>query len=137
MDGARRAIHSVANDDDEDATRNAPELINLDMSTTDETSTSRRRRSSSTSSSHDNESVPRPITSSNKRKKPDAHESDEEKEEASRTAIQNEAEVCPICLEEWTNSGQHRLVATDCGHLFGKMFVLIFPSLPSPHRSPL
>jgi hypothetical protein len=34
---------------------------------------------------------------------------------------QNDTEVCSICFEEWTNSGQHRLVSTPCGHLFGKM----------------
>jgi hypothetical protein len=35
---------------------------------------------------------------------------------------ENDVEVCSICLEEWTNSGQHRLVSTQCGHLFGKMY---------------
>jgi len=33
----------------------------------------------------------------------------------------NEPEVCSICFDEWTNSGQHRIVSTPCGHLFGKM----------------
>ncbi|XP_047039922.1 E3 ubiquitin-protein ligase RFWD3-like [Helicoverpa zea] len=28
-------------------------------------------------------------------------------------------ETCPICLESWGNSGEHRLVALKCGHLFG------------------
>ncbi|CAF1667469.1 unnamed protein product, partial [Adineta ricciae] len=114
-------------DDTEDLNRNAPiELINLDTSiTTDDTSTNRRRRSSSTSS-QETETLPRPITSSNKRIKTKLNESDDdndEKEDASRTIIQNDAEVCPICLEEWTNSGQHRLVATECGHLFGRICI--------------
>nr|CAD7578116.1 unnamed protein product [Timema californicum] len=28
--------------------------------------------------------------------------------------------TCPICLETFTNFGNHRLVSIDCGHLFGK-----------------
>ncbi|XP_068627217.1 E3 ubiquitin-protein ligase rfwd3.S-like [Battus philenor] len=30
-----------------------------------------------------------------------------------------DGETCPICLESWANSGEHRLVALKCGHLFG------------------
>jgi hypothetical protein len=112
---------------DDDSRTTIPEIIDLDTSHDDST-TNRRRRSSSTSS-QDNESLPRPITSSNKRKKSkpdDINENNDDKEDLSRTVIQNEAEVCPICLEEWTNSGQHRLVATECGHLFGRMLVTKF-----------
>jgi hypothetical protein len=102
---------------DNEINPNIPEIIELD------TSHDRQRRSSSTSS-QDIESFPRPITSSNKRKKTRSNDEDhDDKEVLSRTTIQNDAEVCPICLEEWTNSGQHRLVATECGHLFGKVFV--------------
>ncbi|CAM6094978.1 unnamed protein product [Calypogeia fissa] len=28
--------------------------------------------------------------------------------------------VCPICMEPWTNSGEHRICALACGHLFGQ-----------------
>lgn len=70
-----------------------------------------------------NQAAPRSVSSVNKRKRADADELDEDKDDQARSAVQNDAEVCPICLEEWTNSGQHRLVATECGHLFGKMFV--------------
>lgn len=28
-------------------------------------------------------------------------------------------EACPICTEEWNNSGEHRLCSLRCGHLFG------------------
>lgn len=97
---------------------NGPEIIELDTSH-DEPTTTRRRRTSSTSS-QDIESFPQPIISSNKRKKTRLDDLDDEKEDLSRTTIQNDAEVCSICLEEWTNSGYHRLVATECGHLFGK-----------------
>ncbi|XP_063237486.1 E3 ubiquitin-protein ligase RFWD3-like isoform X2 [Bacillus rossius redtenbacheri] len=27
--------------------------------------------------------------------------------------------ICPVCLTEWTNAGEHRLVSLKCGHLFG------------------
>nr|CAD7256949.1 unnamed protein product [Timema shepardi] len=32
----------------------------------------------------------------------------------------DDGNVCPICLSEWTNSGKHRLVSLRCGHLFGQ-----------------
>ena len=31
-----------------------------------------------------------------------------------------EGQCCPICFDQWTNSGQHRLVSLRCGHLFGQ-----------------
>lgn len=31
----------------------------------------------------------------------------------------DEGQTCPICFETWDNSGTHRLVALNCGHLFG------------------
>ncbi|CAF0872911.1 unnamed protein product [Rotaria sp. Silwood1] len=109
---------------DDDSNRNVREVITLDISNNDE-SNNRQRRSSSTSS-QDIEPLARPIITSNKRKKTKSNNSDEDnnnKEDLTRTIIQNDAEVCPICLEEWTNSGQHRLVATECGHLFGKICI--------------
>ena len=33
---------------------------------------------------------------------------------------QEEDENCPICLDRWTSSGEHRVSALRCGHLFGK-----------------
>ena len=33
----------------------------------------------------------------------------------SREVIAN----CPICLEPWDSSGEHRICALKCGHLFG------------------
>ncbi|XP_031420148.1 E3 ubiquitin-protein ligase RFWD3 isoform X2 [Clupea harengus] len=32
---------------------------------------------------------------------------------------EGEGESCPICFEPWTTSGDHRLAALRCGHLFG------------------
>ncbi|CAF0804757.1 unnamed protein product [Rotaria sordida] len=108
----------------DDSDRNVREVITLDIS--DDNPTNSRRHRSSSTSSQDIEPLPRPIISSNKRKKTKSNNTDEDnndKEDLSRTTIQNDAEVCPICLEEWTNSGQHRLVATECGHLFGKICI--------------
>ncbi|CAG4970216.1 unnamed protein product [Colias eurytheme] len=34
-----------------------------------------------------------------------------------------DGETCPICLDSWGNSGEHRLVALKCGHLFGSQCV--------------
>ncbi|KAG6553637.1 hypothetical protein Mapa_004551 [Marchantia paleacea] len=28
--------------------------------------------------------------------------------------------ACPICMEPWTNTGEHRICSLACGHLFGK-----------------
>ncbi|XP_065653749.1 E3 ubiquitin-protein ligase rfwd3.S-like [Hydra vulgaris] len=32
----------------------------------------------------------------------------------------DEEQSCPVCFEEWTNSGKHRLCSLNCGHLFGR-----------------
>ncbi|XP_018337891.1 PREDICTED: E3 ubiquitin-protein ligase RFWD3-like isoform X3 [Trachymyrmex septentrionalis] len=31
---------------------------------------------------------------------------------------------CPICMEQWTSSGEHRLCCLRCGHLFGHSCIL-------------
>ncbi|EKX42226.1 hypothetical protein GUITHDRAFT_44855, partial [Guillardia theta CCMP2712] len=28
-------------------------------------------------------------------------------------------DTCMICFEQWTNTGEHRVVCLGCGHLFG------------------
>ena len=30
---------------------------------------------------------------------------------------------CPICLDSWSGSGNHRIVSLKCGHLFGQVCV--------------
>ncbi|XP_067000322.1 E3 ubiquitin-protein ligase rfwd3.L [Anabrus simplex] len=32
---------------------------------------------------------------------------------------QDDGSLCPICMDMWTNSGNHRLACLRCGHLFG------------------
>ncbi|OWF50554.1 E3 ubiquitin-protein ligase RFWD3-like isoform X1 [Mizuhopecten yessoensis] len=32
----------------------------------------------------------------------------------------DDGNTCPICFEEWTTSGSHRLASLRCGHLFGQ-----------------
>ena len=41
-------------------------------------------------------------------------EEEEEEEE------EQEGTTCSICLEPWSNQGNHRITATKCGHLFGR-----------------
>nr|XP_033798411.1 E3 ubiquitin-protein ligase RFWD3 isoform X2 [Geotrypetes seraphini]XP_033798412.1 E3 ubiquitin-protein ligase RFWD3 isoform X2 [Geotrypetes seraphini]XP_033798413.1 E3 ubiquitin-protein ligase RFWD3 isoform X2 [Geotrypetes seraphini]XP_033798414.1 E3 ubiquitin-protein ligase RFWD3 isoform X2 [Geotrypetes seraphini]XP_033798415.1 E3 ubiquitin-protein ligase RFWD3 isoform X2 [Geotrypetes seraphini] len=38
---------------------------------------------------------------------------------AAYTEDEEDADICAICFESWTNAGQHRLSALRCGHLFG------------------
>ncbi|XP_055407827.1 E3 ubiquitin-protein ligase RFWD3 isoform X1 [Bubalus kerabau] len=37
----------------------------------------------------------------------------------SASVDEDEGDTCTICLEQWTNAGDHRLSALRCGHLFG------------------
>ncbi|XP_006860371.1 PREDICTED: E3 ubiquitin-protein ligase RFWD3 [Chrysochloris asiatica] len=37
----------------------------------------------------------------------------------SETTDEEDGDTCTICLEQWTNAGDHRLSALRCGHLFG------------------
>ncbi|XP_008570997.1 PREDICTED: E3 ubiquitin-protein ligase RFWD3 [Galeopterus variegatus] len=37
----------------------------------------------------------------------------------SASVDEEEGNTCSICLEQWTNAGDHRLSALRCGHLFG------------------
>lgn len=37
----------------------------------------------------------------------------------SASTDEEEEDTCTICLEQWTNAGDHRLSALRCGHLFG------------------
>lgn len=36
-----------------------------------------------------------------------------------KTDVEDSDQACPICLEQWTSSGNHRLCCLRCGHLFG------------------
>ncbi|XP_044270176.1 E3 ubiquitin-protein ligase RFWD3-like [Tribolium madens] len=56
--------------------------------------------------SNQNNDSNEPIQTSRKR----TYEVEEREEDGS---------VCPICLDEWTNTGSHRICALKCGHLFG------------------
>ncbi|EZA46696.1 hypothetical protein DMN91_012312 [Ooceraea biroi] len=33
-------------------------------------------------------------------------------------------QACPICMEQWTSAGEHRLCCLRCGHLFGHSCIL-------------
>ncbi|XP_066137767.1 E3 ubiquitin-protein ligase rfwd3.L-like isoform X2 [Euwallacea fornicatus] len=36
----------------------------------------------------------------------------------------DDGSICPVCLEAWTNCGDHRICALKCGHLFGYKCIL-------------
>ncbi|KAF5295502.1 hypothetical protein FQR65_LT10490 [Abscondita terminalis] len=35
------------------------------------------------------------------------------------TSEADDGQLCPICLDNWTSSGDHRICALKCGHIFG------------------
>ncbi|XP_043502454.1 E3 ubiquitin-protein ligase RFWD3-like [Polistes fuscatus] len=41
-----------------------------------------------------------------------------------KSIIEDSDQVCSICLESWTATGDHRLCCLRCGHLFGRSCVL-------------
>ncbi|XP_018570512.1 E3 ubiquitin-protein ligase RFWD3-like [Anoplophora glabripennis] len=45
----------------------------------------------------------------------------DEKESRKRSLSEDDDDgrLCPICLDNWTNTGEHRICALKCGHLFG------------------
>lgn len=47
------------------------------------------------------------------------HSDDEESSNKDDVDEDNEGTLCPICLDNWTNAGPHRLCCLKCGHLFG------------------
>ncbi|XP_014484874.1 PREDICTED: E3 ubiquitin-protein ligase RFWD3-like [Dinoponera quadriceps] len=38
--------------------------------------------------------------------------------------VEDSDQACPICMEQWTSSGEHRLCCLRCGHLFGHSCIL-------------
>eukprot|EP01134_Creolimax_fragrantissima_P004943 CFRG4943T1 len=45
---------------------------------------------------------------------------DDKNDKSLPTHFDPEYITCSICMEYWTGSGEHRLVVTKCGHLFGQ-----------------
>lgn len=52
--------------------------------------------------------------------------SENEKDNKKRSLSEDEDDgrLCPICLDNWTNTGEHRICALKCGHLFGYKCVI-------------
>ncbi|KAJ8985155.1 hypothetical protein NQ317_012807 [Molorchus minor] len=44
---------------------------------------------------------------------------DKESRKRSLSEDEDDGRLCPICLDNWTNTGDHRICALKCGHLFG------------------
>lgn len=45
-------------------------------------------------------------------------------EALSEISVADESEKCSICLSAWTTTGNHRICALQCGHLFGYSCVI-------------
>lgn len=59
-----------------------------------------------------------PLTLASKRKRePSTQSSDSDDDEAICQ--------CPVCFENWSNTGAHRIVSMKCGHLFGLRYSMI------------
>lgn len=41
-----------------------------------------------------------------------------------KSEVEDSDQACPICMEQWTSSGDHRLCCLRCGHLFGHSCIL-------------
>ncbi|XP_033340393.1 ring finger and WD repeat domain 3 isoform X1 [Megalopta genalis] len=59
----------------------------------------------------------------------DTNDNDESKAKKAKEESLDESEVdsdqsCPICMDFWTSSGEHRLCCLRCGHLFGHSCIL-------------
>ncbi|XP_076286306.1 ring finger and WD repeat domain 3 isoform X2 [Lasioglossum baleicum] len=59
----------------------------------------------------------------------DTKDDEESKAKKAKEEILDESDVdsdqsCPICMDLWTSSGEHRLCCLRCGHLFGHSCIL-------------
>lgn len=41
------------------------------------------------------------------------------KKKRAQSEDEDDGKLCPICLDVWSNSGEHRVCSIKCGHLFG------------------
>jgi len=64
------------------------------------------------------------------------NESEPEPEEEEEEEEDDGSEGCPICFEQWSTSGFHRLVSLKCGHLFGKRCIERWLSHPTRTKCP-
>lgn len=46
-------------------------------------------------------------------------ENSEEPSQPPAFQADEDGNICPVCLEAWTNCGDHRICSLKCGHLFG------------------
>ena len=61
-------------------------------------------------------------------------DAEEEKvQKAEDSYEEEEGKLCPICFDAWTNSGDHRLVALRCGHLFGHQCIQHWLQIHKPN----
>ena len=52
--------------------------------------------------------------------------------------VDKTSSICSICFEHWSSSGEHQLIVTKCGHLFGLKCIKDWLSLKqSRHLCPI
>lgn len=52
-------------------------------------------------------------------KRPRTMDEEDTKNADSTDEDEDEGAVCNICMENWTNSGEHRIASLKCGHFYG------------------
>ncbi|KAK7865017.1 hypothetical protein R5R35_000041 [Gryllus longicercus] len=69
--------------------------------------------------------VIQPSQSKSGKRSRDTDSDDDDDDDASKN-------VCPICMDKWTNAGDHRLVCLKCGHLFGNSCIIRWLEIGCP-----
>ncbi|KAK9882416.1 hypothetical protein WA026_020937 [Henosepilachna vigintioctopunctata] len=49
---------------------------------------------------------------------------------------EEDGQLCPICLDNWTNSGEHRICSLKCGHLFGHSCIIRWLQMQTKRSCP-
>ncbi|XP_015121689.1 E3 ubiquitin-protein ligase RFWD3 isoform X2 [Diachasma alloeum] len=101
----------------ENSQQNAPEVMEVVIPQVEIPQNEDSTASSATSSSA-------PESEEEKPRKKRKLEIEEPKSLTQESDEPDEGRSCPICMEPWTNSGDHRLCSLACGHLFGHKCVL-------------
>lgn len=125
MDGS---IRFISDDDDEEV---IPEVIQSPRTTRSSTNAAGNANMNSPgpvppraplSGSTDTSTTSPLMTSSKKRKRAIISPSPKKAEKLLSVSIlgdDDDGATCPICLDHWDMSGEHRLTSLKCGHLFG------------------
>lgn len=100
-------IEGINEDDDVEIINEEPQYIDIERLSPTESLASTRGPSPQNFGEGSNQNED--SNESNQTSKKRQHEDEPE----------DEGSLCPICLDEWTNTGPHRICSLKCGHLFG------------------